>query len=163
VVRKIALGIGGILLLDVASAKAATTGTLALRGIVTTQALVRLAAPTTAMALNFVSSVSSGNVATVRLSALANSVGGFTVSLGTSSTNGARGAATLLAEDGTAVPYQVSFGGKSVDLSRGETQLASITRETPDEGSDLQIATPSSVAKDGKRFVDRLILTIKAR
>ncbi len=161
-VRKLALGIGSMLLLDATSAQAATTGNLALRGVVTSQALVRLAAPSTAMALSFVSNARVGNVATVRLSALANSVSGFTVSLASSSAS--QGGATLRAEDGSAVPYQVSFGGKPIDLSKGDTQLASITRDTtPGEGDDLQIVTPASVNQTDKRFADRLTLTIKAR
>ena len=78
--------------------------------------------------------------------------------------SGGKSGATLLADDGTAVPYQVNFGGKAVDLSQGETQLASVTREsTQGKEEDLQIVTPASVDQTDKRFVDRLILTIKAR
>ena len=125
---------------------------------------MRLAAPSTATALTFVSNAVSGNTATIRLSALANSAGGFTVSLGTSSTTATGVGPALLAEDGAIVPYQVSFGGKAVDLSRGEQQLVSITRDTTvNDGEDLQVVTPNSINTSGKRLTDHLILTIKAR
>lgn len=160
-VRTFALGLGSVLLIKSMPVHAAMTGTLALRGVVTAQALVRLAAPSTAMALSFGSTLGGGNVATVRLSALANSPGGFTVSLGTSTEGGG---ATLLAEDGSSVAYQVRYGGKTVDLSQGETELAAITPHTSEgDDKDLQIETPDSLNGTSKRFTDHLILTVKAR
>lgn len=154
-------GLGSLILIKSLPSDAATTGTIGLRGVVLAQAMVRVAAATIAAPMTIAFSSKAGAPMVLRLSGLANSAGGFVVSLGADDAGSSE--PMLHAEDGTAVAYNVNFGGRQIDFTNGEAQLASISRDSPaDDGQPLEIV-PRSAFAAGKRYLDHLILTVKAR
>jgi hypothetical protein len=169
--RKLAWSAGMTIGLLASAAGAATTGTIGLRGVVTSRALVQVAAfPAGAdesslispggMTITFAKD-RPGSVI-LHLTGLANSASGFVVSLGAESAAQGTGLA-LTADDGSKLPYEVRFGGQRLDPARGDIQLASVTRQTERKDDVFEIIAPPIPPGKAANFRDHLTLTIAAR
>jgi hypothetical protein len=159
------------------AAQAATTsGSIFLRGVVPERGFIGVSSPIASrgtgtalvpgapvrMAFDLGPVSANQSTAVFHLNRLANSSSGFVVTL---NVGGATGdSLAMTGDNGVTLPYQIRFGGRDVEFTEGEAELATVTRDTQDdEASGLfEIVAPPIPAASGG-ISDHIVLTIAAR